>query len=621
MKKKEQKVQKKQWLNGKQIRRRSLAVTLCFSTLLGLLCIRVGYIQFVKGEEYQKLASSQQTATRVITAKRGMIYDRNGNTLAISTNVYRVSINPRDIRKDLNRKDNIEAHQKYVAEQLSALLGMEYAEVYKKVMKTNAYQEIKRQVENDVIQELKKWISAEKIFGVYIDDDAKRYYPNQKLGSHVIGFTNTDQQGMAGIELMYNEYLTGKDGYIISEVDRKRENLPIGEEVVKIEPEHGKNIVLTIDATIQNLVEESLRKTVKEMDAANGGVCIVMDPKTGNILAMASNPDFNLNEPFAFPDIIGEQQIQKLTQQYQWDKNKWNGRSENEIKVLNEIVWRNKVISDTYEPGSTFKAITAAILLEEGTVTKDTEVLDAPYTVGGANPINCWRKQNHHGKETFAQAVWNSCNPVFAEFSIKLGKETYYKYIDAFGFQSKTGVTFPGEASSIFHADPTNLDLAVTSFGQRFQVTPLQIATAYCALANGGELLVPKLVKEVVDSKGTVIEKAEKEVVRQVVSKETSQKVVEILRGVVTKGTGSNANKEGLRIAGKTGTAETIIRDDRHIVSFAAIAPADDPQLVLLYAMDYPKDAANGSANICRASGDLAEKIMDYMGIERIPGL
>lgn len=620
--KKEMKPQKKSWLSGNQMRKRSLIVTLCFTLIMSLLCVRVGFIQFVKGAEYQKLATNQQTKTRVITAKRGTIYDRNGNTLAVSATVYRVSINPRDIKKDEKHKQDVAAHQQRVASKMAEILDLEYTIVYEKVMKSNSYQEIKRKVEDDAAEKLRQWIQEEDIFGVYIDEDAKRYYPNNTLASHVIGFTGTDDQGLAGIESLYEDYLKGKNGYILTEVDGARQSMPLSEEV-RIDPQSGNNVVLTIDETIQYLVEKSLENSIKGLKVSNGAACIVMDPKTGEILAMASNPSFDLNQPFAFPNITGDKQLEKLAEKYNWTANAretWKGRTAEEVKILNETVWRNKALSDTYEPGSTFKTITSAAALEEGIITKNSTVNDTPYSLLGAT-IRCWRKNNHHGAEPFYKAVWNSCNPVFAKLAVQLGVDTYYKYVEAFGFRDKTGIQFPGEGTSIFHKKPTDLDLAVTAFGQRFQVTPLQMAAAYCAVANGGELLVPKLVKEITDPSGSPIEKSEKEVVRQVVSPETCKTLLEILQGVVSEGTGSNAYVKGLRIAGKTGTSETVTTkiDGRYIVSFVGIAPADAPEIVCLYILDHPNQYPNtGGALAAPEGGKLIEEILNYLKVERV---
>ncbi len=614
MKKKEKNTEKITWISGGQLRKRSLIITLCFTLLLSMLAVRVGYIQFVKGAEYQKLATNQQTKTRVITAKRGTIYDRNGNTLAISATVYRVSINPRDIKKDENHQDNIAEHQKHVAEKLSEILDVNYAEVYEKVMKTNAYQEIKRKVEDEVITELRKWIDEEDIFGVYIDEDAKRYYPNNSLASHIIGFTGTDDQGLSGIEAIYDEHLTGEDGYILTEVDAARQSLPLAEEV-RIEPKNGNNITLTIDETIQYLVEKSIEQSVKDYNVKNGAACIVMNPNTGEILAMASNPDFDLNEPFAFPTGVEVEG---------YDESTWTGRTQEEVNILNSTVWRNKALSDTYEPGSTFKPISSVAFLEEGLITKDTIVSDSNYTLMGST-IHCWKKATH-GTEPFYKAVWNSCNPVFARLAVQLGVEKYYSYVRAFGFYDKTGIILSGEGTSIFHKEPTELDMAVAAFGQRFQVTPLQMATAYCAIANGGELLVPQIVKEVTDSEGNVIEKAEKEVVRQVASTETCKTILEIMRGVVAEGTGSNGYVKGLRVAGKTGTSETVTTDidGRYIVSFCGIFPSDNPEVVILYILDHPVSNPNqtnlisGGAISAPEAAKLIDEIANYLKIERV---
>ena len=604
-------MKKKIHISSNQLRQRSFIITICFTLILCILCGRVGYIQFVNGAEYKKLAAAQQTKTRAITAKRGTIYDRNGNTLAISATAYRVSINPRDIKNDKNFKDDVAGHQRNVAQKLSDILKLDYTTVYNKVMEKNAYQELKRKIEDAEIKKLREWIKDENIFGIYIDEDAKRYYPNNTLAAHIIGFTGVDDQGLAGIESIYDEYLKGKNGYVLTEVDGAQHVLPMAEEV-RIEPLNGNNIKLTIDETIQYLTEKSLEKEIENCNVLRGAACIVMNPKTGEILASASNPSFDLNAPFAFPKGVNAEKLGI-------DEDSWTGRSTADVKILNETVWRNKVISDSYEPGSTFKAITSSALIEEKIVTKDTVVSDADYKIGGRT-IHCWRAATH-GSETFHQAVCNSCNPVFAKYAVQLGIDKYYKYIDAFGFNNKTGINFPGEAKSIFHKDPKEIDLAVTAFGQRFQITPLQLATAYCAIANGGELLVPQLVKEITDSQGNIIKKFEKETIRQVVSAETCKTVLEMLEGVVNEGTGSNAYVKGLRIAGKTGTSQTLTTeiDGRYIISFCGIAPSDNPEIVCLYILDHPDLENNtGGAHAAPAAGKLMEDILNYMKVEKL---
>jgi len=621
----------KKKMGGNQLRKRILVITLCFTVFLTLLCTRVGFIQLIKGGEYHKMATEQQTKTRIITAKRGTIYDRNGNTLAISATVYRISINPRDIRNNVAYKDTIAQHQIDVAVKLSEILELDYSQVYEKVQKNNAYQEIKRKVEDEVVVKLREWITEQKIFGVYIDEDAKRYYPNNSLAAHIIGMTGVDDQGLLGIEALYEEQLKGKNGYVLSEVDGAQKSLPFTEEV-RVDPQNGNNITLTIDETIQYLVEKSLAKTIEDINVLEGAACIIMAPKTGEILAIASNPTFNLNEPFAYPEgidgAIRRNNSNEVIYPYTAltgierldDRSKWTGRSAEEIDILNKTVWRSKVISDSYEPGSTFKTISTAAFLEEKIITPTTRVSDSKYVIGDRT-INCWRAATH-GEEPFYKAVHNSCNPVFARLAVELGVEKYYKYVDAFGFYDKTGLKFPGEGTSIFHKNPQDIDLAVTAFGQRIQITPIQLATAYCAIANGGELLVPQLVKEISDSNGNVIQKSEKEVVRQAVSAETCKIVMGMLEGVVSEGTGSNAYVSGLRIAGKTGTSQTTTTeiDGRYIISFAGIAPADNPEIVCLYILDHPNVQGNntGGASVAPAAGKLMEEVLNYLKTERI---
>lgn len=580
------------------IKKRLLSVLVIFSVLLLALIVRVAWIQLVNGEWYQKKAALQQNQNRTISPRRGTIFDRNGKELAISASVETISANPQIISQS---KQNIDA----VAEQLAQILSMEKDDVYKKISKKSRYEIIKRKVDKTVGDQVRKWKQDNNLDGLYIDEDSKRFYPNRNLAAHIIGFTGTDNQGLEGMEKIMEQYLKGVPGKILSEVDAGGREVPFKEEK-HIEAQDGLNVVLTIDETIQYMAQKAIEKAIDDDKVLQGATAIVMDPRNGEILALVSKPDFDLNEPYAAPPNV--------------DAKAWNGHTSEDIKKLQETVWRDKAVTDTYEPGSTFKAITSAAGLEENVIKPDSPVTDATVMVGGW-PINCWRA-NAHGNETFAQGVYNSCNPVFVRVAQSLGVDTFYKYVKAFGFFERTGLGLPGEAGSIIHKKPTEVDMAAASFGQRFQITPVQLITAYAAIANGGKLLKPNLIRELTDSEGNIVKKYEPEVIRNVISKETADTLKEILEGVVSSpnGTGVNAYVKGYRVAGKTGTSETTESKTkgRYIASFSAIAPADNPVICVLIILDHPDVYPHGGGVLAApVAGKLIEDVLSYLEVER----
>lgn len=587
---------------------KSIAVCVVVMTFLAVLLFRFAYFQFIKGDYYTKKAYAQQNSWRTISAKRGTITDRNGNVLAISVSSCLVNVNQKIIKDNPSEGLSVEQYREKIAKGLSERLNIDYNQILTKIQSEGRYKLIAENIDINIGEEIKAWLKEEKIKGVYVDEDTTRYYPNGNLASHLIGFTGKDDQGLVcGVEVALNDLLTGTDGRIITAVDAAGNELPY-DEVTRLDPKDGYNAVLTIDATIQSMVEKALEETIKEYNVIEGGAIVVMQPDTCDLLAMASYPDFNLNDPYAAPP--GE------------DSSNWIGNTQEDVKKLYETVWRNKALTDTYEPGSTFKSITAAMGIEEGKVNKNTIVNDAYLDLSGWQ-IHCWRKYNDHGMESFADAVKNSCNPVFSRLSLDLGLDKFYEYIEAFGFKNKTGIVLSGEANSIFHTNPTEIDMAVTAFGQRVQITPIQLATAYCALANGGKLMQPRIVKEITDSNGIVVKSYESQIVRQVISESTSKQVMEMLEQVVASGTGSNAYVSGYRVAGKTGTSQTTTSDidGRYIASFCGIAPTDDPEVVILVMLDHPAPAdgssASGGKHAAPVAGDLIEKILTHLEIEK----
>jgi len=589
---------------SKKARKRSFFLMLVYFVLLIALIVRLGYYQIVKGEEYSRQAYYAQTRNRIISPKRGTIYDRNGQGLAISASVETVSVNPQDFKDKMKEKpEKIDE----IASALAQILDMTDEEVKAKLTENSSWAYIKRKIDKEIGNKVREYLVENGIDSICVDEDSKRFFPNGTLASHVLGFTGVDDQGLNGIEKYYDAMLSGEPGMVMVEVDA-------GGRQVKYSPEHyiepvdGYDIYLTIDETIQHFTEKALEKAMLDYNLKRGAAAIVMDPRTGEILAMASKPDYNPNDPFAKPDFI--------------EKEDWKGQSSSEdVNLLFQTVFRNKALMDTYEPGSTFKAITSAAALEEGVVTPETEFVCNTVHMAGYN-IDCWRAGGHGG-ETFRMGVYNSCNPVFVKTALALGIDKFYRYVRNFGFMQKTGITLNGEPEDsqyLWHKKPTELDLAVSSFGQRFTISPLQLVTAYSAIANGGYLMKPLLVKQISDSQGNIIEKYEPQVVRQVISKQTSDTLREILEGVVSEGTGRNAYVSGYRIAGKTGTSETEQTDSegRYIASFAAFAPADDPQVVLLVILDHPQVYPHSGGMLAApVAGNLMEEILDYLRIER----
>ncbi|MCX7843584.1 MAG: penicillin-binding transpeptidase domain-containing protein [Clostridia bacterium] len=581
---------------GLSVKRRLLASLIIFSLLVVALVGRVAWIQIIKGDEFQKMAFQMHASGRIIPPARGTITDRNGKELAISASVWTISVNPSEIRK--SKKDPA-----VIADKLSEALGMDREKVFGKVTKNSRYEIVQRKVDKEIGDDIRKWMQDNDIKGVYVDEDQKRFYPNRNLAAHVIGFTGADNQGLDGIEAMMEQYLKGVPGKILSEVDARGRGIPFKEEK-HINAENGLNVVLTIDETIQYFAEKALEKAIDDYKILNGAAAIVLDPRNGEILALASKPDFDLNNPTAPPPGF--------------DPKSWKGNTAEDIKTLQETVWRNKTVVDTYEPGSTFKAFTAAAGLEENVIRPDSIVTDATVTVGGWQ-INCW-KPNAHLRETFTEGVYNSCNPVFVRVAQSLGIDRFYKYFKAFGFMHKTNIDLPGEAKSIFHKKPTEVDMATASFGQRFQITPIQLITAYGAIANGGKLMKPQIVKEITDSEGNIVKRFEPETIRNVISRKTSDELKEILEGVVSKGTGKNAYVKGYRVAGKTGTSETTETKTkgRYIASFSAFAPADNPVVNVLVILDHPNVYPHTGGMIAApVAGRLIEDTLNYLGVER----
>ncbi len=534
-------------LKNKKKMRNTLFITFI---ILTLLLSRIFYIEFIQGKDLQVLAYEQQVQKRAVNPKRGTIFDSSEKyTLAVSSTAYTVSVNPTNIPSDQKEK---------IAKKLTEIFDLNYETVLKKISKRSSIETIVKKIEKDKADILRKWLLENDIdTGVNIDEDSKRYYPYSNLASQVIGFCGGDNQGLDGVEAKYNDILSGKAGSISRTTDATGEELGTDGEVYT-PAINGDDIVLSIDMTIQSIAEKYLAEACIDNVCTDGGNIVIMNPKTGDILAMATYPSYNLNEPYT----INNEEL----------KSNWDNMEQSEKSKNLQGMWRNKAISDTYEPGSVFKLITASSALEEGITDTDRSgefTCTGSITVAGAR-IKCWRYYRPHGGESLRQGLMNSCNPVFIGLGQKLGVDTYFKYLNKFGLLSKTGVMLPGEANSIFIAQNKcgPVELATISFGQRFEITPIQLVTAISSIANGGNLLVPRIVKAKINSETG--EKTEFPVQNrgEVISKETSEKVLSMMESVVSEGTGKNARVEGFRIGGKTGTSEDGVNTGKYVTSF-----------------------------------------------------
>ena len=570
--------------------------------LMTLLIGRIGFIQFVQGKELSEMAYEQQTLDRSINPKRGTIYDCTGeNILAVSSTVETVTVNPGNIKKEDKEK---------VAKKLSEIFELDYETVLKKVTKRSSIETIAKKVDKEKTDLLRTWMDENNITeGINIDEDTKRYYPNNNLASQIIGFCGSDNQGLDGIEAKYDETLSGTKGSIKRHTDAKGGE--IGTEGENYIPAiDGNDLILTIDMNIQSIIEKHLKEACIDNVCTDGGNIVVMNPKNGDILGMATYPSYNLNEPFeAYTDEL---------------KQNWDSMSQEDKTKSLQTVWRNRAITDTYEPGSTFKTITASAALEEGIVT-DIDKQGEFTCTGGIEiagvRIKCWRYYRPHGAESLRQALMNSCNPVFIGLGQKIGVTKYFEYLKKFGLLEITGVDLPGEANSIFikqeKAGP--VELATISFGQRFEITPLQLVTAVSAIANGGTLVKPKVVKKIVDSQTGEITEVETQTKGTAISKETTEKVLSMMESVVSEGTGKNAKVAGYRIGGKTGTSEDGVNTNKYVTSFLGVAPIEDPQVVMLITLYNPtgEGGHQGGGVAAPIGGKIFSEILPYLEVSQ----
>lgn len=585
---------------------KKLKITFIITILIFLsLLIRIGYIQFINGNHLKGLAYKQQTINQIISPKRGNIYDSTGKALAISAQVDTITINPTKIKSESNDENKTKELKEKVAKGLSDIFELDYNEVLEKVNSNSQVQTIIKKVEQTKVEELKNWMNENDIsVGINIDEDTKRYYPHNTLASQVIGFCGSDNQGLTGIEYKWDSVLTGTPGKIVSSKDSLQQEIPNAEETY-IAAENGSDLTLTIDIYIQKIVEKHLKQAVENNNCKNGGNVIVMNPQTGDILAMASYPDYDLNTPFTPNSTIAQT---------------YNTLTTEEKSVALQNMWKNKSISELYEPGSVFKVITASVAIEENITTTDKEndFVCTGYEKVADRNIACWKYYNPHGSQTLRRALMNSCNPAFMQLGKRIGASTLYKYYKAFGLFDKTGVALPGEENSIFYSlnEVGPVELATMSFGQRFSITPLQMITAICCVANDGVLVQPKIVKSITNTDTGAISNIDTVNVRQVLSKETAEQVKSMMESVVTKGTGGNGSVAGYSIGGKTGTSEPTENntDAGYVASYVAISPIDNTQVALLLTLYHP---SNGNYQ----GGQVAGPVVSQMLSEILPYL
>lgn len=573
--------------------------TVCFVILIG----RLFYIQVIDGEEYQRQAAENQLEVTEIAANRGAIYDSNGNKLAMSTTSWTICVAPNYIKNDETKA--------LIVSGLSEILGVSESYLSEKCERDTLYAVVKAKVDKETVEEVTSFATNNGVSRcIFVEEDVSRKYPYENFAASVIGFVNSDYVGSYGLESYYDDVLSGTPGKLVSAQDSWGQKMPYEYDEL-YSSEDGNSIITTIDEGIQYFVEKHLELAVKEHSVKERGACIAMDPNTGKILAMATKGDFDPNNYTALPDSVKEE-IQKLSEDEQ-------GEATTQAQY---DMWRNKAISDPYEPGSVFKIITLAAALDSNTTTiGDTFVCTGHATVADRK-ISCWKTYGH-GEQTLQEAVQNSCNPAFIQIGLNMGVTNFQNYFEAFGLTEKTNIDLPGEATSIYHKNMTEMNLASSAFGQTFKVTPIQLITAVCAAVNGGNLYEPYVVEKIVSEDGSTVEEYEPNLIRQVISETTSKTVRDILETVVSDGSGRTAAVPGYKIGGKTGTSEKLDQTtesgsvEAYVSSFLAVAPADDPQIVILLLLDEAQmENPYGSVVAAPVVGAMLADILPYMGIE-----
>ena len=566
-------------------------------------------MQIVKGKELREREQLQSIASSTIDAKRGIIYDCNKKALAISADVDTITVNPKliTVKVDGNvDEEKTKSLKEKIAKEFSDLFKLDYNETLNKLNSEKSTETIAEKVETDKVKELKNWMKENSTYsGINIDEDTKRYYPFNNLASNLIGFCGSDNQGLDGIELEYDDVLKGTNGKLTTAISASQKAIPDSNKEY-IAPENGSNLYLTIDSTIQSIAEKYLKQAVEENNCKRGGNVIIENPETGEILAMATYPDYNLNTPY---------------EPNEWIKDRFDKLSQTEKTNKLYSMWRNRAVLDTYEPGSTFKTIIASTALENGITTTD---IQGDFYCSGAQKvadavIHC-AKESGHGSESLRQALENSCNPALIQLGQRIGKDTLYKYFKLFGLFDKTGIDLPSEGTSTFwdKKDVGPVELATMSFGQRFSITPMQLVKAVSAIANGGNLITPHIVKSIENTDTGTITNIETKIERQVISKDTSDKMKSIMKDVVEVGGGTYAQVQGYTIGGKTGTSEPDPnhKENGYVSSFLAIAPVENTKLVVLLTLYAPQTKNYYGGKIAApVVSQILSEVLPYMNI------
>ncbi|MEA5050340.1 MAG: penicillin-binding transpeptidase domain-containing protein [Oscillospiraceae bacterium] len=571
-----------------------------------VLIVVLANISIVNHDRYSELAISQQLRDTVVSAQRGTIYDRNMNELAKSATVYTIALSPKDID---------EADRETIATGLAQILGVDHDTVLEKCKENNYYSIVKRKVDQPLVDEVRQFIVDNKLNGISFTEDSKRYYPYGNFAAQLLGFVGTDNQGLSGIEAYYDDELSGTAGRVVSAKNAVGSDMYYEYETT-YEATDGYSLVLTIDEVIQHYLETHLEWALSEHHVQEGVTGIVMNVKTGEILAMSSKPDYDPNDPFTILDPTASGKVEALAGT--------DGYSA-ALSAAQYAQWSNKAISDFYEPGSVFKVITASTALETGACTLDSTFYCTGSKEVGGHIMHC-ANANGHGSEDFTHAVINSCNPAFIEIGQAIGIKAFYNYFEAFGFTKRTGVDLPGEGypeagATYYNADAMGIvELSSCAFGQSNTVTPLQMITGVAAAVNGGYLVTPHIVKQIIDEDGSIVESRGAEIRRQVISEETSATISAILERVVAEGNSQNAYVAGYRIGGKSGTSQKLNGGDGYIASFCAVAPMDDPEIavLVLYNNAHSNVSIYGGTIVAPVVGSIMSDVLPYIGVEAV---
>ena len=583
--------------------------------MAGLLVYSLFDLQYNQYEHYAKLASQQHWQQVVVQPQRGDILDTNGSILAGTTYVYTIGVTPKDVKSlQYSKMSKTE-----IGTKIASILSIDPAEVLETLEKEDLkYVQLVKNIDKDTADVLRDYLAKNEIGGVRLDDVAKRYYLHDDLASQVLGYANAVDGlliGQLGIEAQYNKVLTGTAGYVYSEVASISQNTLPYSSPTTVDAKDGYNLTLHIDRSIQAIAEKEIREIYDVFDVQGGVTAIVMDPYTGGILADANYPSFNPNNPAAQPDYLSADE--------------WEAMSETErLELIMSTAWRNRSISDANEPGSTFKTLTTAMALEEAVASENSGFVDEPYVYGPGpkDHIACWLQNNgegNHGGESLVEAFANSCNPIFVQLSQRVGREKFYKYVENFGFTAPTGIDLPAEGTGMIYPDgqpePSVIDMSTLAIGESATVTPIQLITAYAAVANGGNLMVPQVAKSLTDSAGNTVKKFEPKVNRSIFSERTAARVRDLMKGVVQEGTGAAASIPGYAVAGKTGTSTFEQGENKglHVLSFGGYAPSDDPEIVVLVVIDRPLEPDVGSSVASAAAARIIEQTLSYLQVER----